>query len=102
VWQGLWADCALLATQRFYWRAASGSSVLEAVDSLAAGCERQVIWLPFTVEDQDRGLPLRLAAEGLVPERLLHASEERQIRSTLPACLDLSVARWCGDAPAWA
>jgi len=68
---------------------------------LAAGCERQVIWLPFH-RDQDRGLLCRLQPKGLVPDGLL--SEAKSARIDQPCCCFRPVQwRWAGggDAPAW-
>jgi len=48
---------------------------LEALDQVAAGADRPVLWLPFH-QEQDRGLLSALQAEGLVPRRLLERSRE--------------------------
>ncbi|MCT0202335.1 polysaccharide pyruvyl transferase CsaB [Synechococcus sp. CS-603] len=78
VWQGAGGPIVLCWRPSVLLEGRQWSPLLEAVDGLAAGCKRQVIWLPFH-RDQDCGLLCRLAAEGLVPERLLQRSEECQI-----------------------
>jgi polysaccharide pyruvyl transferase CsaB len=48
---------------------------LEALDALAAGSGREVLWLPFH-QEQDRGLLAKLAGQDLVPPALLARSRE--------------------------
>ena len=48
---------------------------LEALDQVAAGADRPVLWLPFH-QEQDRGLLEALHAEGLVSPRLMERSRE--------------------------
>jgi len=68
----------------FYWKGRQWSPLPEAVDSLGGRVRAQVICCPSTA-NQDRGLSAAWQAEGLVPERLLQRSEERQIDHLLPA-----------------
>jgi len=96
VWQGSGGPIVLCWRPSVLVEGRQWNPLLEALDTLAATCERQVIWLPFH-RDQDRGLLSRLAGEGLVPERLQQRSEELQIdnpadTSDLFRCAGLVVA----------
>jgi polysaccharide pyruvyl transferase WcaK-like protein len=57
---------------------------LEALDQLAAGADRPVLWLPFH-QEQDRGLLAALHAEGLVPPRLMERSRELAVEDPAAA-----------------